>query len=124
MVSIPTTDLYSTSYRASIASYRHYLVSELKKYGFDLEESIVEEKVWTSKDLKNRFNSTKGGIHGAISKTFAAAYIRPPVKSDEIQGLYFTLVDTSHPAGSTEALKNGIHLATSIIEEARENPLI
>lgn len=124
MVSIPTNDLYSTSYRASIASYRHHLVSELKKYGFDLEESIVEEKVWTSKDLKNRFNSAKGGIHGAISKTFAAAYIRPPVKSDEIKGLYFTLVDTSHPAGSTEALKNGIHLATSIIEEARENPLI
>lgn len=121
MVSIPSFDIQSTSYRASVASYRHHLVNELKKYGFDLEESIVEEKVWTSKDLKTRFNSTKGGVHGMISKTFAAAYIRPPVKSDEIEGLYFTLIDTSHPAGSTEALKNGIHLATSIIEAERED---
>ncbi|MBQ0137802.1 MAG: NAD(P)-binding protein [Kurthia sp.] len=117
LTAVPYVDGESISNRAEIAAYRHAIINKLKQHGFDVEQSIVDEKVWTPIDMRKMLADFQGKIYGGISKLFAEAYIQPPVKSEEIKGLYFTFVHTNHPLGSTDALKNGMHLATSIIED-------
>lgn len=117
LTAVPYIDDESVSNRAEMAAYRHAVISKLKQHGFEVEQSIIEEKVWTPIDMRKKLADFQGDIYGGISKLFAEAYIQPPVKSEEIRGLYFTFVNTNHPLGSTDALKNGMHLATSIIED-------
>lgn len=117
MATVPFVDENSTSKRADIATYKYAIFEKLKQHGFDLEKKIKESKVWTPVDVRNVYKSFSGEIHGMVSNSFAEAYIRPPVKSDDIEGLYFTFVNTSHPLGSTDALKNGMHLASTLIDD-------
>lgn len=114
---VPFVDDDTISTRADIAAYRHSIINKLKQHGFEVEDSIIEEKIWTPVDTKKMIPDFNGAIYGGISKIFAEAYIKPPVKSEEIKGLYFTFINTNHPLGSTDALKNGIHLAISIIDD-------
>lgn len=117
VATVPYIEANSISKRADIATYKYVILEKLKQHGFDIEEEIRDEKIWTPLDFRNMYKEFTGEIHGMISKSFAEAYIKPPVKSDEIEGLYFTLVNTNHPLGSTDAIKNGIHLATTIIDD-------
>lgn len=115
IATVPFIDENSTSKRADIATYRYAILDKLKQHGFDIEKAIKEEKIWTPIDMRNMMSSFNGEIHGIVASSFSEAYIRPPVKSDDIEGLYFTFVNTGHPLGSTDALKNGMHLATTLI---------
>lgn len=117
LTAVPFVDDDSISNRADIAAYRHSIIDKLKQHGFEVEQFIIEEKIWTPIDMKRMIADFQGEIYGGISKIFAEAYIQPPVRSEEIKGLYFTFIHTNHPLGSTDALKNGMHLATSIIDD-------
>lgn len=116
----PFVDEENVSHRADIITYRSLLLNKIKEYGYDLEPLIVEEKLWTAEEIKNNVRRSPGKIFGFVSNAFAKAYLRPPVKSEDLDGLYFTLVNTNHPSGSSDALKNGLHLASMIIADYQD----
>ncbi|GEK33898.1 phytoene desaturase family protein [Kurthia sibirica] len=121
MANAPYSEEDNVSYRAELASLKQIIVEKLKRFGHDIQPHIIEEQIWTPLQLSEQFNIYRGTIHGIIAASFSQAFFRPPIRCEEISGLYFTMANTSHTMGTTEAIQNGIQLASLIIDDLNNN---
>ena len=77
---------------------RQAVFKRLKRDGFDIEDHIRHEIVWTPRDFYQLYSSNKGSIYGLSSNSRMAAFRRPPNRSRDLEGLYFA-GGSVHPGG-------------------------
>jgi phytoene desaturase len=63
-----------------------------------LQERIVCEQIWTPETFVERYGAWRGSLYGVSSNGWRSAFLRPPNRSREVQGLYFVGGGT-HPGG-------------------------
>jgi phytoene desaturase len=80
-------------------SYRDLIVSKLEESGLDgLNEAIDYEHIITPTDFERAYHANRGSIYGISSNKRRSAYLRPPNKARDIEGLYFA-GGATHPGG-------------------------
>lgn len=81
-------------------AYRDRIIATLEnRFGLtDLSKRIVVERRMTPVDLKTLYNANAGSIYGISSNGVRAAFLRPPNRDRDIQGLFFAGAAT-HPGG-------------------------
>lgn len=96
---------------------RESVLNKLKKHGFDIENHIEEESVYTPLDFRNLYLSNRGSIYGISSNSMMSAFQRPANRSRLLRNLYFT-GGSSHPGGGVPlVLLSGRHVAKIISSE-------
>jgi phytoene desaturase len=80
--------------------YRDKLVQmlETKWELTDLSKRIAVERIITPADLKDLYNANAGTIYGIGSNSRRTAFLRPPNRDRDIQGLFF-VGGATHPGG-------------------------
>jgi phytoene desaturase len=96
---------------------RKTVFDKLKKIGFDIENSIDMEKIYTPEDFNSLFRSNKGSIYGISSNSRDTAFRRPPNRSRQIKGLYFA-GGSSHPGGGVPLCLLSGKIASELIADA------
>jgi phytoene desaturase len=80
-------------------AYGDLIIGKLERMGLtDLSRHIVYRQTWTPADIAARYNTAGGAIYGLASNNLFAAFMRPPLRSRELRGLYFVGGGT-HPGG-------------------------
>jgi phytoene desaturase len=93
----PRGDLDWTTQRKT---YRDHLVHTLEnRFGMsDLSKRIVTERSHTPVDLHRLYNANAGAIYGIGSNSRRTAFLRPPNRDKDIEGL-FLVGGATHPGG-------------------------
>lgn len=79
--------------------YRDLVVRRLEQAGLaDLRRHIRFERRITPADFAERYGAWRGAIYGPASNSRRAAFVRPPLRSPDVAGLYFAGGST-HPGG-------------------------
>ena len=77
--------------------YRNLVVQRLEQAGLtDLQQHIRFEQCITPAGFAERYGAWRGAIYGPASNSRNAAFVRPPLRSPDVAGLYFTGGST-HP---------------------------
>ncbi|MGH9941995.1 MAG: phytoene desaturase family protein, partial [Pyrinomonadaceae bacterium] len=98
LVNAPATS-ERTDWTHEAQPYRELIVDRLEGYGMDgLRGAIDYEHVITPEDFRLKYNAHRGALYGPSSNSLASAFLRPPNKSRDIEGLYFA-GGTTHPGG-------------------------
>lgn len=80
-------------------AYRDLVVQRLEQAGLtDLRRHIRFERRLTPADFAERYGAWRGAIYGPASNSRNAAFVRPPLRSPDVAGLYFAGGST-HPGG-------------------------
>lgn len=88
-----------TNWEKESAAYRDLIVRKLESYGLeDLSAAIDYEHIITPEDFQTRYNAYRGAIYGISSNKWTSAFLRPPNKARDIEGLYFA-GGATHPGG-------------------------
>ncbi len=82
----------------TVATMRAVTLAKLRERGFDIEQHIECETVWTPGNFFSLYGSNRGSIYGISSNSRMTAFRRPPNRSRDIQGLFFAGGST-HPGG-------------------------
>jgi phytoene desaturase len=79
--------------------YRDLVIAKLERMGLsNLSQHIAYEQIWTPADIAERYNAAGGAIYGLASNNPFAAFLRPPLRANGIDKLYFVGGGT-HPGG-------------------------
>lgn len=79
--------------------YARRIIGLLEEKGMSgLTQRIEVQEVITPLEFQRRFNAFRGSIYGPASNSRMAAFLRPPNKSRDIEGLFF-VGGSSHPGG-------------------------
>jgi phytoene desaturase len=101
---------------SKIDPIRATVLRKLKRYGFDINGKIRFERTLTPTDIANRFYSNRGSIYGISSNTLNSAFQRPPNRSRQLHGLYFTGGST-HPGGGVPMCLLSGKIAAELIDD-------
>lgn len=95
--------------------YRDVIIQRLVQAGLsDLPQHIRFERWITPADFATRYGAWRGAIYGPASNRKEAAFVRPPLRSPDIDGLYF-VGGSTHPGGGIPlVLLSGRAVATAI----------
>jgi len=63
-----------------------------------LSAAIDYEKIITPEDFLKTYRANRGSIYGVSSNKLTSAFLRPPNKARDIEGLYFA-GGATHPGG-------------------------
>ncbi|WP_255195299.1 phytoene desaturase family protein [Halorarius litoreus] len=100
------------------ANYREHVLDDLaENTGVDLRDRIVFEEQFCVSDFADRYNSMKGTALGMAHTLRQTAILRPPHRSKELPGLYFTGSYTTPGIGVPMCLISGEHTANALIED-------
>jgi 1-hydroxy-2-isopentenylcarotenoid 3,4-desaturase len=89
-------------------SYRDLVLRDIAEHtGVDLKDRIVFEEVFTIDDFAERYNSMRGTALGLAHTLDQTAVFRPPHRSKEVDGLYFTGSYTTPGIGVPMCLISG-----------------
>jgi phytoene desaturase len=78
---------------------RDQVITKLERAGLrDLRNKIVFERQFTPVDFERHYGCYQGSAFGLSPTFFQSSYFRPQMRSEEIDGLYFTGAGT-HPGG-------------------------
>lgn len=95
----PLTDNQRFDWNLSGDDYARRIIRLLEEKGLSgLAQRIEVQEAITPLDFQNRFNAFRGSIYGPASNSRMAAFLRPPNKSRDIDGLFF-VGGSSHPGG-------------------------
>ncbi|HEX4945720.1 MAG TPA: phytoene desaturase family protein [Blastocatellia bacterium] len=98
-----------------IASARQKVFACLRRNGFPaVEDAIVVEDVWTPQQLATRYAMPGGAIYGTHSHGWQKAFLRPPNKDRELQGLYY-VGGSTHPGGGTPTVLLSAQITVDLI---------
>ena len=102
-------------------AYRDLVVRALERAGLtDLERHIRFERRITPADFAERYRAWRGAIYGPSSNSRMAAFVRPPLRSPDVRGLYF-VGGATHPGGGIPlVLLGGRAVAAAIARDAAE----
>lgn len=101
--------------------YRDLVVQRLEQAGLtDLSRHIRFERRITPADFAERYGAWRGAIYGPSSNSRSAAFVRPPLQSPDVAGLYF-VGGSTHPGGGIPlVILGGRAVAATIEREARK----
>ncbi len=98
LVNAPATSA-RTDWNTQAPAYRDLIVRKLEDYGIeDLGGGIDYEHVITPEDFRINYHAHRGSIYGVSSNSRMSAFLRPPNKARDIEGLYFA-GGATHPGG-------------------------
>ncbi len=82
------------------AAYRERVLTLLEtRCGLPgLRERIVCEQVWTPRTFEEKYGAWRGSLYGVSSNGWRGSFLRPPIRSRTVKGLYFVGGGT-HPGG-------------------------
>jgi phytoene desaturase len=100
--------------------YREQILADIAdNTGVDLRDRIVFEEGFAVSDFADRYNATEGTALGLAHTLRQTALLRPPIRSDAVDGLYFTGSFTRPGVGVPMCLISGEHAANELIEDQR-----
>jgi phytoene desaturase len=98
LVNAPATS-EQTNWTAEASDYRNLIVSRLEENGLHgLSDAIDYEHIITPADFERTYNANHGSIYGISSNKRRSAFLRPPNKAPDIDGLYLA-GGATHPGG-------------------------
>lgn len=98
LINAPATD-GQTDWVTTAEDYRDLIVRRLEENGLDgLSAAIDYEHIITPTDFEQTYHAHRGAIYGLASNKRASAFLRPPNKARDIEGLYFA-GGATHPGG-------------------------
>lgn len=102
----------------NINKTKKFIISKIyEKVGIDLEDSIIFEKILTPKTLENKTGSFNGSLYGDNQNSLMSIIKRKKNKDYQLKKMYY-VGGTVHPGGGMPlALRSGINVAKSIINE-------
>ncbi len=84
---------------ATARPYRDLIIRRLEENGLEkLSEAIDYERIITPADFERDYHANRGSLYGISSNKLRNAYLRPPNKARDIEGLYFA-GGATHPGG-------------------------
>jgi phytoene desaturase len=99
------------------ARYRELILDDLSaNAGLDLRERIRVEETFSVSEFADRYNSYRGTALGMAHTLDQTALFRPPHRSSELRGLYFTGANTTPGIGVPMCLISG-ELAAGYVAE-------
>ena len=99
------------------ASYRELVLDDLAaNAGVDLRDRIVMEESFCVNDFADRYNATRGTALGLAHTLRQTALFRPPHRSSEVPGLYYTGSYTTPGIGVPMCLISGLLTAEEVAE--------
>ncbi|MGZ0746611.1 phytoene desaturase family protein [Haloparvum sp. AD34] len=102
-------------------SYRETVLDDIaENTGTDLRDRIVVEETFSVDDFADRYNSYEGSALGLAHTLRQTSLLRPPHRSDAVDGLYFTGSTTTPGIGVPMCLISGQLTAESIAEHLAE----
>lgn len=75
---------------------RRRMLDRVRELGYDFEDSIVVERLWTPVDFRDQLNLAAGCAFGLSHDILQVGYLRPHNRHDEWNNLYFVGAST-HP---------------------------
>jgi phytoene desaturase len=100
------------------ARYREAVLDDLAaNTGVELRDRIVLEEQFSVSEFADRYNSMKGTALGMAHTLRQTALLRPPHRSKELDGLYFTGSYTTPGIGVPMCLISGEHTADTLISD-------
>ena len=104
----------------NINKTRKFIISKIyDKVGIDLEDSIIFEKILTPKTLENKTGSFNGSLYGDNQNSLMSIIKRKTNKDHKLKKMYY-VGGTVHPGGGMPlALRSGMNVAKSIINEIK-----
>ena len=98
--------------------YRDLVVRALERRGLpELSQHIRYEQIITPTDFQNRYYAWRGALYGPASNQALSAFLRPPIASPDVRGLYF-VGGATHPGGGIPlVLLSGKAVAAAIERE-------
>ena len=98
--------------------YRELVLDDLaENTGVDLRDRIVVEESFSVSEFADRYNSMQGTALGMAHTLRQTAFLRPPHRSKEVDGLYFTGSYPTPGIGVPMCLVSGQHTADCVIED-------
>ncbi|MBD0324958.1 MAG: phytoene desaturase [Pyrinomonadaceae bacterium] len=98
LVNAPATSPH-TNWTNEAGSYRDLIVRLLEESGLEgLGRAIDYERMITPVDFEQTYYANRGSIYGISSNKRRSAFLRPPNKARDIDGLYFA-GGATHPGG-------------------------
>ncbi|WP_265108425.1 phytoene desaturase family protein [Halosolutus halophilus] len=98
--------------------YRDLILDDVAaNTGTDLRDRIVVEESFSVEDFADRYNSFKGTALGMAHTLRQTSLFRPPHRSKEVDGLYFTGSYTTPGIGVPMCLISGELTAEKVIED-------
>lgn len=98
LVNVPNTKSKIEWNEEQKSEYKNKIYDRIEKYGFNIKDKIIFDKIISPMDFKNNFNSEFGSLYGISSNSFFTLMKRPLNKSKKFTNLYFTGGNT-HPGG-------------------------
>lgn len=77
---------------------REIVLSKLKRFGYDIADNIVFEKIYTPDDLENMYLTNRGSIYGLSSNDKFSAFLRQSNRNKKVKNLYHC-GGSVHPGG-------------------------
>ena len=93
---------------------RHSVLGKLKQVGFDIEDRIEVEQIYTPKDFSEVYASNQGSIYGVSSNSKTTAFKRLPNRSRLLKRLYFA-GGSVHPGGGIPLVVLSGKIAAALI---------
>jgi phytoene desaturase len=84
-----------------------------------LRDRIVCEQLWTPETFASRYGAWKGSLYGLSANDWRSAFLRPPNRAKEAQGLYFVGGGT-HPGGGLPLVTLGGKIVVEAVREDAE----
>jgi phytoene dehydrogenase-like protein len=98
--------------------YREEVLDDLAaNTGVDLRDRIVVEEQFSVSEFTERYNSMRGTALGMAHTLRQTALLRPPHRSKELDGLYFTGSYTTPGIGVPMCLISGEHTADALLSD-------
>ena len=98
LVNVPARNPLAPWTEAEAKGYRDRVVARLGRFGVDLSNRIVEEKIFTPTDFARRDLAHHGALYGWAAHSIGASVFRPPLRAPEDHDVYF-VGGTTHPGG-------------------------
>jgi phytoene desaturase len=103
---------------AARSRYRDLVLDDVAdNTGVDLRERIVVEETFSVSEFADRYNSREGTALGLAHTLRQTAILRPPHRSSECPGLYFTGSYTTPGIGVPMCLISGEHTADALLSD-------
>ncbi|MFC7231011.1 phytoene desaturase family protein [Saliphagus sp. GCM10025308] len=98
--------------------YRDFVLADIAEHtGTDLRDRIVFEETFSIEDFADRYNSFAGTALGMAHTLRQTSLFRPPHRSKEVDGLYFTGSYTTPGIGVPMCLISGELTAEKVLED-------
>lgn len=98
-------------------AYREVVLRQLEKFGLNLRDQIVTERMITPVDIETRTASWRGALYGEMFDSPWVAFRRPTSRAGDIGRLYLA-GGTTHPGGGVPmVMLSGKLAANAILED-------